>query len=119
MLIWMVAFLAMGATVAFAADIDGKWVAEVQGPGGGGTMQLTYTFKADGETLTGSMSTPMGEIEISDGKVTGNEVSFAIVFEGRGQQMRMDYKGTVEGDELKLASDTPMGAQEFTAKRAE
>jgi len=119
MLFWLIALLVVGSFAAFAADIDGKWVAEMEGRGGGGPMQMTYTFKADGETLTGSMSTPMGEMEITDGKVNGNEISFAVVFEGRGQPMRMEYKGTLSGDELKLTSETPMGTREITAKRAE
>ena len=40
------------AGMAFAADIDGKWEGEVQGMDGN-PMKISYTFKADGETLTG------------------------------------------------------------------
>ena len=116
----LVGIFAFSAMLASAADIDGKWVAEVPGRDGG-TRQMTYTFKADGETLTGSMSTPMGEQEITDGKVNGNDISFAVVLgpPGGGEGFRMEYKGTVSGNELKLVSETPMGTREMTAKKVE
>ena len=116
----LVLTLALGAIAASAADVDGKWVAQVPSRDGG-TREVTYTFKADGETLTGSMSTPMGEREITDGKVNGNEISFAMVFSppGGGDEFRMEYKGTVSGSDLKLVSETPMGTREIIAKKVE
>ena len=39
--------------VAFAADIDGKWTGK-HDFGMGDPMNMEYTFKADGNTLTGT-----------------------------------------------------------------
>ena len=44
--------------VAFgiAADLDGRWIGEMQGPEG--SMEMVFTFKVDGDTLTGSVQNP-------------------------------------------------------------
>lgn len=109
--------LALLALAAFAADVDGKWQAETPGRGGQ-TMVQTFTLKADGDKLTGTVSNPMGETEISDGKVNGDEISFAVVRRMGEREMKMNYTGKVSGDEIKFKVETPRGAREFTAKRA-
>ena len=42
---------------AFAADVTGKWVGNVETPNG--PLELTYDLKADGETLTGTVASQM------------------------------------------------------------
>ena len=60
------------AGMAFAADIDGKWEGEMQGGPGGGAMKISYTFKAEGETLTGATKGMDGsDMTIQDGKIDG------------------------------------------------
>jgi hypothetical protein len=107
------------ALTAWAADISGQWTAEV--PGRQGQPQaMTFTFKAEGEKLTGSISTPMGESPISDGIVKGDEISFTQVLEFGGNRMKFLYKGKVSGDEIKFTRQREGGqgqAREFTAKR--
>lgn len=119
MLAWIAALVSMCATAAFAADVNGKWTAEMRGPGGQ-TRTVTFEFKAEGETLTGTMSGPRGDREISEGKISGDEISFSMVFEREGAQMKMLYKGKVSGDEIQFSVQRE-GADrsfEFTAKRA-
>jgi hypothetical protein len=43
------------AVAAFAADVNGKWTAEMQGRDGQ-TMTTTFNLKADGSALTGTVS---------------------------------------------------------------
>lgn len=109
----------LGALAAWAADISGEWVAEVPGRQGQ-TMTTTFHFKVDGEKLTGTISTPRGESPISDGKIQGDEISFAQIMEFGGNQMKFLYKGKVVGDEIKFTRQRE-GAQgqarEFVAKR--
>jgi len=113
--------LALAAAVLAAADVTGKWKAEMPGPGGA-TREVTFTFKVEGDKLTGTMSTPRGEREISEGKVSGDEISFVMVMPGReGGQVKVVYTGKVAGDEIKFTSRRE-GAErsfEFTAKRAQ
>lgn len=104
------------AVSAFAADVTGKWQAEMKTPNGD-SRQVTFNLKADGSKLTGNMSTQMGDMEISDGKVDGDNVSFVVKMEFNGNSRTMNYKGKVAGDELKLQVESPRGTREMTAKR--
>lgn len=104
----------MAAAVLSAADINGKWKGQM--PGRNGTREVTFTFKADGGTLTGTMADERGTVNISDGKVTGDSVSFAL----ETQRGKRTMTGTLAGDELKLKREGGQGnAQEFTAKRVQ
>lgn len=94
----------IGAT-AWAADINGKWVAQFQGRGGE-TMQSTFNFKVDGTTLTGTNLGPMGnENAISEGKIDGDNISFVVKVDFGGNEMKIAYKGKVVGDEIKLTME--------------
>jgi len=103
---------------AFAADVTGKWTYEMQGRNG--AMTGTINLKADGGTVTGTVSGRGGETEISDGKIDGDTVTFSVVREFNGNKMTMKYIGTVSGDGIKFkvqseGSDRP--AREFVAKK--
>jgi hypothetical protein len=105
------------AGAAFAADIDGKWAGEVPGMDGS-PMKIAYTFKADGATLTGSTTSPDGkEMAIKDGKINGNNLSFSIAFDMGGQEMKMEMKGVLSGDTLKLSMDMMGQPMDFTLKK--
>ncbi len=108
------------AAVAFAADVTGKWTAEVQGQGGN-TRTMTIVLKADGAILTGSVSGRQSDTPISDGKVDGDNISFSVVREMQGNKIKINYTGTVSGAEIKFKSQREGGqgaGQEFTAKRS-
>ena len=104
---------------AAAADVSGKWTAQV--PGRNGQMRdQTFTFKVDGEKLTGSVSGMQGaENPISDGKVTGSDISFTVAMSMGGNEVKLSYKGTIAGDEIKFTRSREGSdqKQEFTAKR--
>jgi len=97
--------IALTAGVALAADITGKWSGEMSGPDGGGGFTLTYEFKQDGAKLTGTLQGPQGEpLELKEGKVDGDKVSFYVTFEGGGNPMKITNEGTISGDEIKITS---------------
>ena len=121
-IVFLSACLVLACTMlAYAADISGKWVAQVQGQGGQ-TREQTFTFKVEGSKLTGTVSGMQGaENPISDGKIAGNDVSFTVVANFNGNEVKSLYKGTVAGDEIKFTRTREGGnrpPQEFTAKRA-
>jgi opacity protein-like surface antigen len=106
------------AMLAAAADVTGKWTAQVPGRDNQ-TREVVFHFKAEGAKLTGTMSGPQGaDIAISDGKVDGDSIAFSVKLEFNGNSMVRNYSGTVSGDEMKMKSQTQRGAQEFVAKRA-
>ena len=115
---WFLIVFAVFALTATAADINGTWKASVETPNG--TIETTFTFKVDGSKLTGKVSSPMGESEISDGKVDGDALSFVVVRNFNGNEFKLSYKGKVSGDEMKLTLEFPGGDRqiEMTAKRA-
>ena len=89
------------AAPAFAADVDGKWTGTMSTPGG--DFPLTFTFKADGAKLTGSMTGMDGmEIPITNGKVDGNQISYTVTIDFGGMALEMIYKGVVTPAEIKL-----------------
>lgn len=92
---------ALLAAPLMAADVTGKWEATV--PGRGGEMTMTFDLKADGEALSGTVSSErMGESEITDGKVDGDTVSFKQTMEMGPRKITFAYSGKVSGDELEL-----------------
>ena len=117
MILALVAFFCL-SIAAFAASVDGKWTAEVPGRGGN-TATTTFTFKADGSTLTGTVANQRGENPIQNGKVEGDNISFEQVLNFNGNEMRLNYKGTVKGDTIEMTREGGRGPQTFTAKKAQ
>ena len=111
--------IAAFAFVALAADVTGKWIAQVPGREGQ-TRAVTYTFQQDGETLTGTMSGRQGqEIPIADGKVSGDTISFTVTMTFGDNTVKQIYTGKIAGDEIQFKREGGQGpAREFTAKRA-
>jgi hypothetical protein len=112
---WIIALLGTLAFSALAADVDGTWVAQVPGRDGQ-IRETTLKLKAAGNKLTGTVTTPRGEIEISEGKINGNDISFVISF----NEIRILHTGKLSGNEIKFNRKREGGqgsGQEFTAKR--
>lgn len=108
--------LMLVAGIAYGADIDGTWNGEMDMMGQ--TMPVSYTFKAEGDVLTGTTPVMDQEYKIQDGKIEGNNISFSVVF-NFGQEMKVDYKGVLSGDELKLSWDMMGQATEVVLKKAQ
>ncbi len=111
-------FLALGSLTAMAADFNGKWNAQVQGRNG--MQTLVFDFHVDGSTLTGKITTPRGDTDITNGKVDGDNISFTQKLNFNGNDFTINYTGKVDGDTIKFtrqAGDRP--AVEFTAKRGD
>jgi hypothetical protein len=126
-LLFVVTIALVFTFAVMAADVSGKWTYEAPGRGGGPGRPTTITLKQDGDKLTGSVP-GMGRggdappIEITDGKVDGNNISFTVKREFNGNTMVQKFDGTVDGDTIKfkITRDTQNGPQtsEVTAKKA-
>lgn len=105
---------------ALAANVSGKWTGEMMGRGGN-PRPVTLELKADGTTLTGTMSGAQGrQNEITEGKVNGDAVSFVVKSTMQGNEVKTTYNGKVAGDELKLNVQREGGEpREVTLKRAQ
>jgi hypothetical protein len=118
-LIFAVTLMIVLAFGAFAADVTGKWTAQVPGRQGA-MMERTFTFKADGATLTGTVSGFQGmDLPITDGKVSGDTISFVTTIDRGGNTFKSTYTGTVAGSEIKFKMEGGRGGPvEFAAKKA-
>ncbi|MBL8172234.1 MAG: hypothetical protein JNJ50_29015 [Acidobacteria bacterium] len=119
-LLLSVCFVFAALSLAWAAaDVSGKWTAQVPGRGGQ-TRETTFTFKVEGDKLTGTVSGMQGDNPISDGKVDGDKISFTQALSFNGNEVKLIYKGVVSGDEIKMTRTREGGdqpGQEFVAKR--
>jgi len=98
--------------VALAADVSGKWKAEFTTPDGTARVN-TFTFKAEGGNLTGTVAGAQDETAIQNGKITGDEISFTA----ERPFGAFSYKGKVSGNEIKFKVDRDGNTFEMTAKR--
>jgi hypothetical protein len=99
-----------------AADIDGKWKAEFEGPNGN-TITSIFSFKVDGSKLTGTVEGRRGPADIQEGKVNGDEISFVVIRKFNDQEFKQNYKGKVAGSEIKFTVEMGDRNFEMTAKK--
>ncbi|MBI1791248.1 MAG: hypothetical protein HYR60_27285 [Acidobacteria bacterium] len=113
----ILAALALAFAFSALADATGKWNAEFDTQIG--QQKYTFELKVDGANLTGKATSPRGTQEIKEGKAGGDDVSFVELVEIQGQPVRIEYKGKVSGDEMKLTRKVgDFGQSEAVAKRA-
>ena len=101
----LLAVVAICACAVLAADISGNWKATADGPNG--AMERTFTFKVDGNKVTGETTSSMlGKSTITDGKMEGDTVTFSITAKFGDNEMKIDYKGKIGGDQIKFTSSS-------------
>ena len=110
-----IAFFCMTVT-CFAADVDGKWSGMIATPTG--TYEQSFTFKADGSKLTGTLSSGNNETPITNGKIDGNNIAFAVSLTFGNMPFTVAYSGIVTGDEIKLSGEAGGGYRiDYVVKR--
>jgi hypothetical protein len=113
--------LVLGAAVtALAADVSGTWTAEFDTQIG--VQKYVYTFKVNGETLTGeAVAERMGEkstVTLTGGTVKGEQIAFTEPLNFQGQEVAITYTGTIAGDEIKFTRKVgDFATEELVAKR--
>ena len=83
------------ASLCLAADISGKWKADYTSPDGTARTS-TFDFKVDGANLTGKLISARGDAEIKDGKIKGDEVSFTVIRNFNGDDVKITYNAVAE-----------------------
>jgi hypothetical protein len=85
---------------AEAGDLSGTWIAETP------LLTVTMVFIVEGTTLTGTIKThATDEVEIQDGKVNGDKVSFYIMRPVNNKKVKVRFKGILDGQEIKFMRD--------------
>jgi FKBP-type peptidyl-prolyl cis-trans isomerase 2 len=103
-----------------ASSAAGKWQAEFDTQIG--KQKYIYDFHVDGEKLTGraigDIAGEKSDTEITQGKVNGGALSFVENVKFQGQDVRVDYKGKLAGDEIKFTRQVgDVATEEMVAKR--
>ena len=89
-------FSSTGSPVS-TSTVDGKWNGSYS-PNGGGSGDFSVTFTQTGVSLNGTLSIAVSCLNGAKvtGKVTGDSIQFGSV---QGQ-CSVDYKGTINGDQM-------------------
>lgn len=118
------ALLAVMTLVAWAVDVSGTWILST--PGRDGQMrEREITIVQEGNKIKVTMPMPgppgggpAGEPMVAEGTIEGNAIQWALVMQRPdGQEMRMEYKGTVDGDTMKGTTMRRDQEVEWTAKK--
>ena len=111
----------LGALTAHAADLTGKWTAEFDTQVG--PQKYTFNLAVAGDQVTGKASFERmgekGEADLLEGKLVGDKVSFVEMLDAMGNTVRIEYDGTVKGDEIAFTRKVgEFGTEQFVARRA-
>jgi hypothetical protein len=110
-----IAFVYVTAASANMADVTGTWKMTVETQAGSGNP--TVMLKQEGENLTGTYKGQLGEAPLK-GTVKGNDIQFSFKVNAQGQDLDIEYSGTVDGNtmkgKVKLGS---FGEGTFTGKK--
>ena len=95
-------------SIGFAQDINGKWKGQMESPNG--PMELVFNFTTAGDTLTGTVESPMGELPFSKGKISGKTFSFDVT---AGNDMVIHHDCTAMGDSISMKVPAMMGGEDM------
>jgi hypothetical protein len=98
-------FLALAlSSPALAADITGTWVGNLTRPNGT-TVPFIPVLKQDGEKVTGTLTGNPPDVQISNGMVKGDTVTFSSVRQVNGQDVKFNYTGKIAGEKIDITID--------------
>jgi hypothetical protein len=93
--------------------VEGRWQGSMNTANG--PLTLTYNFKTKGQVLTGTEESrsPAFSRPISEGRVSGDKISFKTTVNGNS----IEHQGTVSDDTIQLKNIGPGGEFGVTLKR--
>jgi hypothetical protein len=115
----------MLAATAVAADVNGRWIAQMKAPNGSVSERI-FTFKLVGDKLTGTIanrsvaqvvfqetgkkavtgtlkSQAIPAQDVLEPKINGNEITFVV---NLAQGIKNVYTGKISGDEISFTIET-------------
>ena len=79
------------------AEVDGEWDVVTRSPMG--DQKAVLTVRSTGDSFTGNMASPMGALDVVDGRVDGDTLSWKMDMKVPFPMM-LDCKATVSGDRI-------------------
>ena len=98
----------LGVLTLPAADLAGIWIGQI--PTRNGDLQdIAFKFTQTGTTLGGKLYGDYQSSPISEGKITGDQISFLVIApEQAGNQInqaRLRFTGTIQSGEIELTRE--------------
>lgn len=104
-----------GTMPAVAGNISGVYNITIDIPGQPLTMTLNFT--QNGNVLTGTSVSPLGNGTINAGKVDGTNFSYTSSVSYGGQNIDITVNGKVNGQQISGGIDSPMGTVPFSGTK--
>lgn len=112
---------ALSGWLVHAAELNGTWTASFDTQPG--KQSYLYELKADGGKVSGKATGDINggsrrTVEIKDGKLDGDVVTFVEVMEFQGNEIRIQYTGKLAGDEIRFTRKVgDFATEEMVARR--
>lgn len=99
------------------SEVGGTYDFVAESPMGEQTGTFTVVPSQDGDSFTGQLSGGMGTMEVQDGAISGNTLTWKMKM-GMPMPMTLDCEATVDGDAVSGTIKAGiMGTMPFTAQR--
>jgi hypothetical protein len=95
--------------------VDGSYNITVHTPIG--DQKSKVTFKTEGKALSGTSENPMAGVAAFTGTVNGNEVQWTENITTPMGPLKIDFKGTVDGDKISGQAVSMFGPAPFDGAR--
>lgn len=99
------------ATALYASKVEGKWYATIETDNGPFSFTAEYVVSKD--KISGTLSSDMGSVEITDGKITGDEFEYSFLIDYN----TIKHKGKFVDGKLEIKTSGSYGESEFTMTR--
>jgi hypothetical protein len=97
-------------------NITGTWNLTVDSPQG--EVPVTAQLRQDGETITGTLTSPFGQSSVSSGSISNGNMRFTVVVDVQGTQITVVFSGKVEGNRISGTVDVEgQGTFSFSGAR--
>jgi hypothetical protein len=111
---------ATATTATAGSDVSGTWNADIDTQIG--MQKYVFTFKVADGKLTGKANAEVNdqkrETELTDGKVSGDTVTFAEMLKFQDNEIKIEYTGKIHGDEISFKRKVgDFATEDFVAKR--
>jgi hypothetical protein len=98
-----------------ATGVAGKWLMSMETPNG--TMNPGLDLMVDGKKVTGTLTSPQGEVAVA-GEFADNKLALTASFQGNGGDVTITFAGTLKADGTMAGTMAfPQGEIPWTAAR--
>jgi imidazolonepropionase-like amidohydrolase len=104
-----------GTQTPAAGTLTGTW--NVTTSAGSQQIPGTLTLQQQGTRVTGSVETPFGTADITDGSATGSGFRIATTLNIEGQSTDLTFEGTVNGNQMSGTVTSARGSFPFSGTR--